>query len=128
MLFPHLFSYASRQATSAFVAKGEASQAMFTAQAAASKIAELEHTVNRMLLINRAMWELMQERLEFTNEQLTAKVNEIDLRDGTPEEQYEARKHVHCPGCGRTLSGRHGHCIYCGAALPDGGDAFDLVK
>lgn len=108
-------------------AQSQASEAQYEARGAAIKNKELERAVDRLLLINRAMWEIMQERLGVTLEQLTEKVNEIDLRDGALDGRYEKRRITKCESCGRNLNSRHTRCIYCGAAVQSG-DVFDTVK
>jgi hypothetical protein len=85
----------------------------------------LEEKVERLVLVNRAMWELVREAHGFTEEQLFEKVLEIDLRDGVQDGKL--KKHVAtCANCGRKISPRRKKCLYCGVQN-EATDAFDTV-
>ena len=74
----------------------------------------VEDRLDRLLLVCSAMWELLREKTGLTEEDLMAKVQEMDLRDGSPD--GKVRKQVlKCVQCGRTMSRRHHRCLYCGA-------------
>ena len=74
----------------------------------------LVDAIDRVLLVNRAMWELLSERTKLTEQDLVAKVTEVDLRDGKEDGRLrtDVRK---CVQCARTLQKRHVRCLYCGA-------------
>jgi predicted Zn-ribbon and HTH transcriptional regulator len=75
---------------------------------------ELSEKIDRLALICRAMWELLRERSNITEEALLEKVREVDLLDG----QLDGKATVppkKCSQCGRTVSKRHMRCIYCGS-------------
>lgn len=74
----------------------------------------LVDAIDRVLLVNRAMWELLSERTNLTEKDLVAKVTEVDLRDGKEDGRLrtDVRK---CAKCARTLHKRHLQCLYCGA-------------
>lgn len=116
-------------------ASSAASQAKNAARDVTFKSADLERSIDRLVLINRALWEFMQERLQLTEQDLINKVNEIDLRDGKLDGKYDRRHDVAAPEgrvrtcgqCGRVLNIRHARCLYCGAAIATG-DAFDGVR
>ncbi len=74
----------------------------------------LEDRLDKLLLVCMAMWSLLQERAELTEEDLLAKVKEIDLRDGVPDGKITT-KVAKCPKCNRVMSPRHNRCLYCGA-------------
>ncbi len=78
-----------------------------------SRLTELEDEIQRMKLMNQALWELLQERARFTDADLEAKVEEIDLRDGVADGKMTQRA-MRCPQCNRVSSTRHWRCIYCG--------------
>jgi hypothetical protein len=73
----------------------------------------LEDKVDRLALICRAMFELMQESNGIQEERLKAKIIEIDLRDGQADDRMApaARK---CPKCDATMSPQFGRCLFCG--------------
>ena len=88
----------------------QAEQSAMTAQEARSRVLDLEAKVNKLTLVNHALFELFAERSGITEAQLVDKVNEIDLRDVQPG--HEAP--IVCEQCGRSYSKRHNHCFYCG--------------
>ena len=85
----------------------------------------LEERLKKLLLVSAALWELLKERTDLTEEDLLAKVQEVDLMDGA-EDGKVTRKVLKCHKCGRTMSPRHHKCLYCGAAEKDLG-AFDAA-
>ncbi len=74
---------------------------------------DLEQRVDRLSLINMALWELVSEKLGLTDDQLNEKIKEIDLSDGRLDGKVRVPVQQ-CPSCGRTLSKRHARCLYCG--------------
>jgi hypothetical protein len=82
-------------------------------QAAVRVATELEEKVNRLALICRAMFELLQQTSELTEEQLKAKIQEIDLRDGTADGRMTPQG-KRCPKCDAMMSPRFGRCLFCG--------------
>jgi len=74
----------------------------------------LRQSVDKLVLINRALWEILAESRGLSDEYLMNKVNEIDLRDGTLDGKIRAAIKK-CPSCGRTLSQSRDTCLYCGA-------------
>jgi len=74
---------------------------------------DLDDKVNRLALICRAMFELLQQSTGLSEEQLTKKILEIDLRDGQADGRMTPRGKV-CPKCGATMSPKFGRCLFCG--------------
>ena len=85
-----------------------------TARDAQSKAVHLENRLDKLTLICQALWELLKERGELTEEDLAAKVREIDLRDGVADGKI-SKQIKRCPKCDRVMSQRHEKCMYCGA-------------
>ena len=82
--------------------------------------------MDRLVLICRAMWELIRASNNLSEDDLLKKVTEVDLRDGTLDGKMTIPPKK-CPNCNRLMSRRHTHCIYCGAEeLLD--SAFDLLS
>jgi hypothetical protein len=79
-------------------------------QAALRVAADLEDKVNRLALICRAMLELLPG---LTEDQLKAKIQEIDQRDGQVDGRVTPRAKK-CPKCDATMSPRFGRCLFCG--------------
>jgi ribosomal protein S27AE len=73
----------------------------------------LEDRLDKLLLACTALWELLRDRTDLTEDDLLAKVQEVDLRDGQADGKI-TKTVKKCPRCGRTMSPRHGECLYCG--------------
>jgi hypothetical protein len=73
----------------------------------------LEDRLEKLTLICRALWELRPEKPELTDDDLMAKVAEIDLRDGELNHRLTPPV-LTCPECGRRVNARSRRCIYCG--------------
>lgn len=91
----------------------EAARAAAGARRAESSVAEVETRLEKLTLICMAMWELLRDNTKFTEADLMAKVQEIDLRDGVPDGKVTSKVQK-CPKCQRTMSTRHQVCLYCG--------------
>ena len=109
--------------TSAMSAR--ASRAKQGAHNAMVEIRELKDEVERLCLLNQALWELLRDRTGLTEEMVTAKMQEIDLRDGVADGKI-SRGATNCPSCGRPVGKRHRRCIYCGQQM-EGGDLFQKI-
>jgi len=78
-----------------------------------TQIKELSEQVERLSLLNQAMWELLSGKLGFTDADLERLAAEIDLRDGKSDGKI-SQTPVRCPSCSRVNNSRHGQCMYCG--------------
>jgi hypothetical protein len=100
---------------------GKANQAATQASSSATRnqteIAELERVVESLMLSCQAMWELLREQTNLTDEALLRRMQEVDLRDGTRDGRMGTRPSS-CSGCSRPNNARHSHCVYCGVPLP----------
>lgn len=74
----------------------------------------IEDQLERLILINLAMWTLIQETTNLTEEDLLERVKNIDLMDGTPDGKV-TRQVAKCDNCSRVMSPKHKRCMYCGA-------------
>ncbi|MBN1268285.1 MAG: hypothetical protein JXB04_01750 [Kiritimatiellae bacterium] len=68
----------------------------------------------RLLMITEALWGIIKEQHELTDDELFKRVVEIDLRDGRLDGKVAAKEPPKCPHCGRPLPRRRPMCIYCG--------------
>jgi hypothetical protein len=82
--------------------------------------------IERLTLITQAMWELLHERTGLTEEDLFAKVEEVDLRDGVADGRVLLQRQ-NCPSCNRINSGKRASCIYCGTEISSP-SVFNSVK
>ena len=87
------------------------------AEGARDAALHLDDKVNRLALICRAMFELMQQTSGITEDQLAAKIHEIDARDGQADGQV-TQQPKKCPKCGAMISPRFGRCLFCGYQDP----------
>lgn len=78
------------------------------------RIRDLEHQVQRLSLLNQALWELLSDHTGLTDDQLEARIKEVDLRDGV-EDGRMTDTALQCPKCNRVSSSKHWKCLYCGA-------------
>lgn len=85
------------------------------ADGAVSSNISLEARFERLALVCQAMWELLRETTNVSEEQLLAKMREVDLSDGTLDGRRSLTVNK-CSSCHRVMSPRHTKCIYCGAA------------
>jgi hypothetical protein len=75
--------------------------------------------VEALALANQALFEILRERTGITDDEVLARMQQIDLRDGTKDGRMGG-KPTTCPRCGRRANTVRKHCIYCGARLTGG--------
>lgn len=86
----------------------------------AGRSAELVHLhtqVDRLHLMQLAMIELVLERMNVSEAQFLAKVEELDRRDGRPDGRLTLSP-AGCPRCDRLNHAQRTACVYCGERLP----------
>ncbi len=86
---------------------------------------ELRARLDKLALVNMAVWSLLKEHTPLTEEDLVERVKEIDLSDGQLDGKVRAVPQT-CPKCSRTLSKKHRRCLYCGHHIT-ADDAFSSV-
>ncbi|HNR32363.1 MAG TPA: hypothetical protein PKI11_15835 [Candidatus Hydrogenedentes bacterium] len=87
-----------------------------TAQAAnemRTALRDMQDEVDRLCLLNQALWELLRDRLGVTDADLERVAYEVDMRDGKADGKITAHA-VRCPTCGRVSNSKHAKCLYCG--------------
>lgn len=101
------------------LAEAEAQRARGTAE-------HVEDRLDRLVLVNMALWSLLREKTGLTEQDLMDRVQQVDLSDGQLD--GKARKPLaKCPDCDRVMSPRHKRCLYCGAERLDY-SAFDSAR
>ena len=95
------------------------------AAAANQNAALLEDRIDRLSLVCMAMWSLLQDKTNLTEEDLMARVKALDLMDGV-EDGKATRTVSKCTKCNRVMAARHQRCLYCGAEKLTT-SAFDTV-
>ena len=87
------------------------------ADRAAARAESVDQRLDRALLTMEAMWTLLRDRLQVTDEQLAQRIVEVDESDGLLDGKVR-RQAKSCPHCKRTIPGRFARCLYCGEAVP----------
>jgi hypothetical protein len=98
-------------------AKTDAIEAKQQAAQYSDRVRSLEVQVSRMALACQALWELLRERSGMSEQELLAKMNEVDLRDGSLDSRMTPVL-TKCPACGKPSNSKHSSCMYCGAVIP----------
>lgn len=88
-----------------------------------NKVKHLEATVAKVLMINEALWEIIRDKFDMTDEDLHDKIHEVDMRDGQADGKNQ-RKASKCPECDHMVSSRHPACLYCGHVMDS--SIFDM--
>ncbi len=74
----------------------------------------LRRDFGHLALATEGIWLLLKEHYGFTDEQLAAKIREVDLRDGHIDGHPPQSGIAHCKQCGRALMKGAPRCVYCG--------------
>ncbi|MHC4562440.1 MAG: hypothetical protein ACYS8X_06670 [Planctomycetota bacterium] len=111
-MFPGYYAIRADQDAADAAARGSVSSRR--AAEAATNVRELESRLDNLLLTCMAMWSLLKEKTDLTQEELLARVEKLDLADGVADGKLQTAP-VECPQCGRTMAKRHKSCMYCGA-------------
>ena len=78
------------------------------------RLNEIEHQVNRLLLINAALYDVIKEKLGVTDEEINRKIKELDDKDLLIETKIDPPPVRKCRKCGKNLIQRRTMCVYCG--------------
>ena len=81
------------------------------------ELADLQARCDKALMVCEALWTILRDQLNLSEDDLIARVNEIDLSDGRLDGRAKKSGTVRCPDCDRTISQRFANCIYCGTAI-----------
>ena len=98
-------------------ARQSAAQAENSATRTQNEVEELERVVESLMLSCQAMWELLREQGNLTDEILLKRMQDVDLRDGRRDGRMGTKPST-CPACSRPNNPRHERCVYCGELLP----------
>ncbi|MGF1595357.1 MAG: hypothetical protein ACFCVK_00240 [Acidimicrobiales bacterium] len=79
-------------------------------------IDELHGRIDRLVLVNHALWELLAAATGLDGAALTAKLVEIDERDGRVDGRHQGVA-AEC-ACGAKVGPRVVNCQFCGAPAP----------
>jgi hypothetical protein len=83
---------------------------------AKSKADSIEQRLDQAMVTMEAMWTLLRERLQVTDEELATRIVEVDESDGVLDGKVR-RPPKACPHCRKTIPGRFLRCLYCGEVI-----------
>ena len=81
------------------------------------ELLEVHDRVDRLILVVDAIWPLLEES-GYTDEQLMARIEEIDSADGAIDGKRTAQI-AQCVSCEAKIAAGLDTCQFCGAAVPD---------
>jgi hypothetical protein len=97
-----------------------AAKAASSAQSKASSLQEeiqvIHKRIDRLKLVCNAMWEMIRDNTSITEDDVLAKVKEIDARDGLVDGRHSPSA-SNCRNCGRTVQKGQEKCQYCGTQV-----------
>lgn len=94
-------------------ARNATSQTSTQSSDTSSELDFIEGRLDRLTLVCMAMWSLIQDKTNLTEEDLLERVRVIDMMDGTTDNKAK-RSMQKCANCDRPMSMRHQRCLYCG--------------
>ena len=100
-------------------AKADASVATHQAKNARNAVFDLENKIDKLSLICQAMWSLIKDKTDLTEEDLVKRVIDIDLKDGKLDGKY-SNPIVKCKKCDAAISHRFKKCLFCGEEYTEG--------
>jgi hypothetical protein len=97
-------------------AQGAASQATDQVTNLREQVKLLERRLERLAVVDKAMWTLVRDKLGLSDVELRSMVLEVDASDGQIDGRIGTPTQT-CGACGRSTTARHGRCQYCNAEL-----------
>lgn len=111
---PPSFGWSTSSPTSQYrQAETEARDAAEQARRQKVRVDDALKQIERLTLACQAMWELLRDHSDISEDHLKAKILEIDARDGMVDGKI-AQQIIDCPACGQKTGTRRGFCIFCG--------------
>jgi hypothetical protein len=77
---------------------------------------KLQRQVDHLTLMCQSMWELLRQHTGLTDDQLRAKVADVDTRDGKADGKISGQVFP-CPACGANCNSSRQNCTMCGEDL-----------
>ncbi len=80
------------------------------------KLDSQEESLNRLAIICEAMWELLKNRANFTEEELDVIINRIS-EDKIIASGANPDTSIRCPRCNAVVNAKLGRCEFCGETV-----------
>ena len=109
--------FSSYRTGSDHTARSSAASAQSAASSAKNEVSYLKNEVERLLMITEALWSFIKENHELKDDDLFAKVIEIDGKDGKVDGKVATSAPKNCPACNRVLSKKKPFCMFCGVTV-----------
>ena len=97
-------------------AREEAQLAHAKSEGQGHRVDYVRDQVERLTLACQAMWELLRDHSDLTEEDLQSKILEIDARDGHVDGKL-GHEVLACPHCSQRTSTRRSRCVFCGGQV-----------
>ena len=94
-------------------AKADARRSVYDATKALSTAETFQRRIDKMAILIQAMWSLLSENTNLTEEDLKKRVVDIDMIDGKLDGKV-SKKPLICKKCGAGISRRFNKCVICG--------------
>ena len=114
-MLEYFLGYSMGQKTASRAASLARSAAVADGTHHTNRIEDLDERVDKLFMIMRAVWALLEEQ-GYTAEELSAKLEEIDLEDGVADGQVRAPL-VDCPLCQSKVAPGLRNCQLCGTEV-----------
>jgi hypothetical protein len=95
----------------------QSASAESAAREAHRDIVQVQDKLDRLTLACAALWELVKERTNLTENDLAARIAILDAKDGIADGKM-TRTVQPCANCKRPISPQHRKCMYCGTEQP----------
>lgn len=119
-----VLGYTAGQRTASRAASLARSAAVADGTFHTNRIEDTNERIDRLAMIVRALWALLEEQ-GYTAEQLLAKLEELDMRDGEIDGQVR-RQPVDCPSCQSKVAPSLQTCQFCGTEVAGATDGHPL--
>jgi hypothetical protein len=104
--------------------QGRIAQAQATAEQAKDvakhfrwELDDLRRKTDALTITCQALWEILRAQTGLRDDQILAKMQEIDARDGRVDGKISTTL-AECPKCRRKSNSTRKCCLYCGTMLP----------
>ena len=109
-------SYQSAQNRQRAQAQIAASKATDQVTDLGEHIKECNKRLDRLALVNKAMWTILRDKTGLTDIELRSMILEIDAEDGIIDGRLGGQKQV-CTSCGRNVAAKQPRCLFCHAEV-----------